>query len=117
MAEHPTPIAKVDIVLLTVADRTLQVGLLRRAFEPFAAAWASPGGFVHTVEDRDLAGAAVRVLRDKAGLVPRYLDMTLLEARNWEQSSRFSCAAGAPPAVARARPARHLPGTPAMRRR
>ena len=72
--EYPTPIATVDIVLLVVRDGVLQVGLLRRAVEPFAGRWALPGGFVHTAEDRDLAGAATRVLREKLGLVPRYLE-------------------------------------------
>lgn len=95
MAEHPTPIATVDIVLMTVADRALQVGLLRRAAEPFAGEWALPGGFVHTVEDLDLAGAAARVLRDKAGLVPRYLEQLSTEGgpardpRGWSISVAY----------------------------
>ena len=95
MTEHPTPIATVDIVLLTVAERALQVGLLRRASEPFAGAWALPGGFVHTEEDRNLAGAAARVLRDKAGMVPRYLEQLSTEGgpardpRGWSISVAY----------------------------
>ena len=74
MAEHPTPIATVDVVLLTVLDGRLHVGLLHRAADPFAGALALPGGFVHTEEDGGLTDAARRVLREKVGLAPRYLE-------------------------------------------
>lgn len=95
MTEYPTPIATVDIVLLVVREGVLQVGLLRRAVEPFAGRWALPGGFVHTAEDRDLAGAAARVLREKLGLVPRYLEQLSTEGgpardpRGWSISVAY----------------------------
>ena len=74
MVEYPNPIATVDVVLLTLTAGSLHVGLLRRSAEPFLGVPALPGGFVHAAEDRSLSDAARRVLRDKVGLVPRYLE-------------------------------------------
>ena len=74
MAGYPAPIATVDVVLLTVLEGRLHVGLVQRAAEPFAGTLALPGGYVHTEEDGNLPDAARRVLREKVGIVPRYLE-------------------------------------------
>ncbi|HVY25824.1 MAG TPA: NUDIX domain-containing protein [Polyangiaceae bacterium] len=67
-------ICSVDVVLLTLEGGQLQVALLEREHEPFCGALALPGGFIHPDEDRDTEGAAVRVLRDKTGIVSPYLE-------------------------------------------
>lgn len=73
---HPTPILTVDVVLLTLLDRRLQVGLVRRdnSQEPFFQAWALPGGFVRPQVDHDAQHTAMRVLREKAGVQSPYLE-------------------------------------------
>ncbi|HEY4199790.1 MAG TPA: NUDIX domain-containing protein [Devosiaceae bacterium] len=66
--EFERPIVTVDIVLLTIIEKRLQVGLLRREAEPFAGRLALIGGYVHTDEDRDAEEAVRRILKAKAGL-------------------------------------------------
>ena len=44
--QNPNP-ARVDVVLLTLKNGALHVALFKREHEPFAGAWALPGGFVH----------------------------------------------------------------------
>jgi 8-oxo-dGTP diphosphatase len=70
----PPIICSVDVVLLTIADGTLKVALLERDHEPFAGTLALPGGFIHPDEDHDTHGSAVRMLRDKTGIVSPYLE-------------------------------------------
>jgi 8-oxo-dGTP diphosphatase len=67
-------IVTVDVVLLTLKDRRLQVALMKRPLEPFKSVPALPGGYVHAEEDADVAVAAYRVLRDKMQLRPPYLE-------------------------------------------
>lgn len=66
-------ICTVDVVLLTIHEEQLMVALVEREHAPFAGRSALPGGFVHA-DDASVADAAMRVLRDKAGLVPPYLE-------------------------------------------
>ncbi|MES2322226.1 MAG: NUDIX domain-containing protein [Pseudomonadota bacterium] len=67
-------ICTVDVVLLTIKDEGLMVALLARDQEPFRGAAALPGGYVHADADASASDAAMRVLRDKAGIVPPYLE-------------------------------------------
>ncbi len=67
-------ICTVDVVLLTLHEGALQVGLLKREQAPFDGAPALPGGYVHADEDQDCYAAAARVLRHKAGLDVPYLE-------------------------------------------
>lgn len=67
-------ICTVDLVLLTLKNGALQVALLRREREPFANIVALPGGYIHADEDADTEAAAVRVLREKTGIVSPYLE-------------------------------------------
>ena len=60
-------IVTVDVVLLTIVDGQLSVGLVRRKNEPFAGRDALIGGYVRD-EDRDTLATATRVLQQKAGL-------------------------------------------------
>lgn len=70
----PRLICTVDVVLLTLRDGVLSVLLQQREREPFAGMPALPGGYVRPDEDADAAQAAVRVLRDKAGITSPYLE-------------------------------------------
>lgn len=67
-------ICTVDVVLLTLRERQLELLLLQREREPFAGAWALPGGYVHPQEDQDCEDAARRVLQHKLGLASPYLE-------------------------------------------
>lgn len=68
------PICTVDVVLLSLQDASLKVALLRREYAPFADAWALPGGYIHPEQDADAREAALRVLREKAGIEGPYLE-------------------------------------------
>jgi 8-oxo-dGTP diphosphatase len=67
-------ICTVDVVLLTLHERTLKVALLKRDHEPFQGVLALPGGYIHPEEDLDARDAAVRVLKTKAGVESPYLE-------------------------------------------
>jgi ADP-ribose pyrophosphatase YjhB (NUDIX family) len=67
-------ICTVDVVLLTLQDDVLKVALLKREREPYQGVAALPGGYIHVEKDADTYDAAMRMLRDKAGLVPPYLE-------------------------------------------
>lgn len=64
---YPPFAVTVDVVVLTVLDRHLEVALIERGNDPFRGALALPGGFVEPNED--LAAAAVRELSEETGLV------------------------------------------------
>ena len=68
------PILTVDVVLLTLDGDTLKVALHRRKQAPFQGCLALPGGYVHVQEDEDMADAAHRILREKTGFEPTYLE-------------------------------------------
>ncbi|WP_147125406.1 NUDIX hydrolase [Shimia ponticola] len=74
MHDHPLPILTVDVVLLSLRDGALQVGLTRRDKDPFQGEWALPGGYIHTDTDADTTATARRVARDKAGLQDVYCE-------------------------------------------
>jgi len=73
-ATYPTPTVTVDLVIFALVDEVLQVLLMQRGAEPFAGAWALPGGYIHTDEDTDIEAAARRVLMDKTAVETPYLE-------------------------------------------
>lgn len=71
---HPQPLVTVDAVLLTLREGGLQVALHHRPAEPFRGLLALPGGVVHADEDTSAEAAILRVLLDKTGFRPRYIE-------------------------------------------
>lgn len=69
---YEQPGVTVDLVIFTVNDDMLKVMLVKRAEEPFADSWSLPGGFLKTSES--LEDAALRVLREKAGVANVYVE-------------------------------------------
>ena len=66
------PAVTVDVVILTVRDRRLEVVLVRRKRDPFAGEWALPGGFIQ--QDESLEDAARRKLDEYTGVRDGYLE-------------------------------------------
>jgi 8-oxo-dGTP diphosphatase len=66
------PAVAVDVAILTVRERRLEVLLVRRHTPPFDAMWALPGGFVHG--DESLEDAARRKLEEQTGVRDAYLE-------------------------------------------
>jgi 8-oxo-dGTP diphosphatase len=90
--EYPRPSVTVDVAIITREARP-RVLLIRRKHDPFAGAWAIPGGFVDPNEP--LAAAAARELREETGV--ENVDMEQLAAfgdpgrdpRGWTVSIAF----------------------------
>ncbi len=70
--KHARPALAVDCVVFGLDDTDLKVLLIQRDLEPFAGAWALPGGFVHL--DETLDEAARRELREETGLSKVFLE-------------------------------------------
>jgi 8-oxo-dGTP diphosphatase len=66
------PQVAVDVVILTVRERRLEVLLVRRERPPFAGMWALPGTFVRP--DESLEAAARRKLEQETGAHDAYLE-------------------------------------------
>ena len=65
-SQFPAFAVTVDVVILTMAERTLQVLLVRRGEAPFEGMWAIPGGFKRPTETLD--EAAKRELVEETGV-------------------------------------------------
>ncbi len=63
--DFPRPALTVDVVLLT-REAAPKLLLIQRKCDPFAGAWALPGGFVE--KDETLAAAARRELFEETGV-------------------------------------------------
>lgn len=65
-AAYPPFAVTVDLAIFTVRDGALKVLLVERAADPYAGAWALPGGFVDI--DEDVPDAAWRELAEETGV-------------------------------------------------
>lgn len=70
--QEQRPAVTVDVVLLTVRRRRLEVLLVRRMRPPYEGMWAIPGGFVAPHES--LEDAALRILEQMTGARDVYLE-------------------------------------------
>ena len=69
---YPSFAVTVDIVILTMREGRLHVLLVQRGGEPYAGAWALPGGFKRP--DETLDDAARRELREETAVIaPKHL--------------------------------------------
>lgn len=70
------PDVSVDVVLLTLIEGKLHVALHVRPKEPYEGKLALLGGYVHVddMAETDVEDTAFRVLAEKAGLRPRFLE-------------------------------------------
>lgn len=88
-------ILTVDIVLLTLVEGRLAVGLVRREAPPFENELALIGGFVRTDEDDSTDATAARVLREKTGLEGFFLEQLATfsgrhrDPRGWSASVAY----------------------------
>lgn len=76
LLDYPRPSVAADTAVLTVADGTVCVVLVRHAEDHQHRKWALPGTFLR--ERETLAAAVLRCLREKAGIsgrVPRQLQV------------------------------------------
>lgn len=69
----------VDLAVLTVRDKRLQILLVERAINPFRDKLALPGGFLAT-EGEDLDTAAARELAEETGLAAEHLHLEQMRA-------------------------------------
>ncbi|OZI53607.1 NUDIX hydrolase [Bordetella genomosp. 5] len=95
--ENPRPLLMVDVVLLTLLEEALHVGLVRRTqeSEPYFGAWGLPGGFIRAEQDLDAMDTARRVLATKAAVKSPYLEQLATftgasrDPRGWSASIAY----------------------------
>lgn len=69
---YPHPAVTVDCVVFGLDEGDLNVLLIQRDLDPYAGAWALPGGFVRL--DENLDSAARRELQEETGVRDLYLE-------------------------------------------
>src|SRR5947209_10452897 len=70
--KYPRPSVTVDVVIMSLRERDLQVLLVKRRSWPYEGMWAIPGGFVNI--DESLEAAAKRELQEETGVQDVYLE-------------------------------------------
>src|SRR5947209_2071716 len=71
-SKYDRPSVTVDVVMMSLRQRDLQVLLIKRRSWPFEGMWAIPGGFVNI--DESLETAAKRELQEETGVQDVYLE-------------------------------------------
>src|SRR5579885_762871 len=71
-SKYERPSVTVDVVMMSLRQRDLQVLLVKRRSWPYAGMWAIPGGFVNM--DESLEAAAKRELQEETGVQDVYLE-------------------------------------------
>src|SRR5690348_15343377 len=71
-SKYERPSVTVDVVMMSLRQRDLQVLLVKRRSWPFEGMWAIPGGFVQM--DESLETAAKRELQEETGVHDVYLE-------------------------------------------
>jgi len=70
--KYERPSVTVDVVMMSLRQRDLQILLIKRRSWPYEGMWAIPGGFVNI--DESLETAAKRELQEETGLLDVYLE-------------------------------------------
>lgn len=68
------PIVTVDVVLVTVDNDKISIGILEREKEPFKNQLALPGMFVNIEKDKNIEDTAKRILNEKIGINNVFLE-------------------------------------------
>src|SRR5260221_6750623 len=71
-SKYERPSVTVDVVMMSLRQRDLQVLLVKRRSWPYEGMWAIPGGFVNMQES--LEEAAKRELQEETGVQDVYLE-------------------------------------------
>ena len=71
-SKYERPSVTVDVVMMSLRRRDLQVLLIKRRSWPYEGMWAIPGGFVNI--DESLETAAKRELQEETGVQDVYLE-------------------------------------------
>src|SRR5258707_2648333 len=71
-SKYDRPSVTVDVVMMSLRQRDLQVLLIKRRSWPYEGMWAIPGGFVNM--DESLETAAKRELQEETGVQDVYLE-------------------------------------------
>ncbi|QBD79027.1 NUDIX hydrolase [Ktedonosporobacter rubrisoli] len=71
-SKYQRPSVTVDVVIMSLRQKDLQVLLIKRRSWPFEGMWAIPGGFVNF--DESLEDAAKRELQEETGVQDVYLE-------------------------------------------
>src|SRR6266581_1558171 len=70
--QYERPSVTVDVVMMSLRQRDLQILLIKRRSWPYEGMWAIPGGFVNMQES--LEEAAKRELQEETGVQDVYLE-------------------------------------------
>ncbi len=70
--KYQRPSVTVDVVMMSLRQRDLQILLVKRRSWPYEGMWAIPGGFVNI--DESLEAAAKRELQEETGLQNVYME-------------------------------------------
>jgi len=71
-SKYERPSVTVDVLMMSLRQRDLQILLIKRRSWPFEGMWAIPGGFVNI--DESLETAAKRELQEETGVQDVYLE-------------------------------------------
>src|SRR2546421_11217676 len=71
-SKYERPSVTVDVVMMSLRQRDLQVLLVKRRSWPYEGMWAIPGGFVNM--DESLEAAAKRELQEETNVQDVYLE-------------------------------------------
>src|SRR5258708_17926016 len=71
-SKYDRPSVTVDVIMMSLRQRDLQVLLVKRGSWPYEGMWAIPGGFVNM--DESLETAAKRELQEETGVQDVYLE-------------------------------------------
>jgi ADP-ribose pyrophosphatase YjhB (NUDIX family) len=70
MPKYPMPLCRVEIAIQSLMNGHLCTLFIERQEEPFKGSWGLPGGVLRVDVDKDLDAAALRVAKERLGVIP-----------------------------------------------